>query len=76
MIVSSALRKDGVVYIGKRHNEIFKQKPFGILRDAEQGFMTDKFEFLNRLEACKHAIECGQIKKQNYYYGLDSSDLW
>ena len=76
MIKHSALRKNDIVYVGKRHCDIFKQQPFGGLRDAEQGFVTDDGVFLNRIDACKYAIECKQIIKQNYNYGLDSSDLW
>ena len=78
MIVSAAIIKDGIIYTGKRHNNILcdKSRPFAFLHDAEQGFVTDTGEYLNRMDACKHAIECGQIKKQNYCYGLDSSDLY
>jgi hypothetical protein len=81
MIVAVAIKKDDVVYVGKkgeRHNHVINDvsRPFGFLKLAEQGFVDDKGNFLNRIDACKHALECGQIKKQNYGYGLDSSDVW
>ncbi len=43
-----------------------------------QGFLTSKNRFLNRIEAGKLALECGQIEKLSYFGGkeLDSSDLY
>jgi len=81
MIVAVAIKKDDIVYVGskgQRHNHLLcdNSRPFGFLKLGEQGFVTDSGEFLNRIDACKHALECGQIKKQNYCYGLDSSDVW
>lgn len=76
MIVESAIRKDGVVYRGHRHNNILcdKSRPFGFLKKGEQGFVTDKGEFLSRGAAAEHAFECGQIKEKKRT--IYSEDLW
>jgi hypothetical protein len=64
------------IYTGKRHNEILcdKSRPFGYLRCAQQGFVTDSGEFLDRKAAADYAILHGQIKKQTLR--LTSEDLW
>jgi hypothetical protein len=78
MIKESAIRKDGIVYTGKRHNNILcdKSRPFGFLRTGEQGFVTDTGVFLNRIEALQHAIECRQIKSDTNLKRLHSEDLY
>ena len=46
------------------------------IKEREQGFLTSKGRFLDRKEAAKVALKCGQIKKPNYFKDrLDSSDL-
>lgn len=65
MIVASAVWHKGHVYTGRRHNNAIHNavvatgiKPVvGV-----QGFVNEKGEFLDRLVAAKHAIECGQVK--------------
>ena len=42
---------------------------------GKQGFLTDKGEFLNRVEAKKHAQACGQIIDTEFNE-LYSEDLW
>ena len=42
----------------------------------DQGFVTEKLEFLGRVEAMEHAIACGQIEPQPDRAGLMSEDLW
>jgi len=76
MIVESAIRKDNIIYRGKRHNNILcdKSRPFGFLKFGEQGFVTDAGEFLDRGQAAKHAFECGQIKELKKQ--LFSEDLY
>lgn len=37
-----------------------------------QGFINHKGEFLDRKEALKHAIECGQLSKTHMYYQKDN----
>lgn len=43
-----------------------------------QGFLTSKNRFVDRVEAGKIALACGQIEKLSYFDGekLDSSDLY
>jgi len=76
MIVESAIRKDGIVYKGRRHNNILcdTSRPFGFLKNGEQGFVTDMGNFLSRRAAAEHAFECGQLKEKKRI--LCSEDLW
>ena len=85
MIVASALKAtDGSVHIGYRHADIFRdsgpaEKKFGpenYFLNCIQGFITDTGKFLDRIEARKHAIECGQIDHTNWGERLYSEDLW
>ncbi len=80
MITASAILKDGKIYIGKRHSDIFRETlPLGCLKgdDVEQGFVTDEGEFLDRVEALKYAKENGQAKNLEYrQYKLYSENLW
>lgn len=74
MIVSSAMRKNGIIYTGFRHNDILNYaKPFGFLRDAESGFITDKGIFVNRKEALIIAKENNQIIRR---CGGDETELY
>ena len=41
-----------------------------------QGFITDKGEFLDRVQGAKYAIGCGQIEKLKWAPNLYSEDLW
>lgn len=77
MIKSAALRsKDGKIYTGEYHGIIFQQEPKGILRNAEQGFITTDGKFVDRKEALKIAIENNQIiTKHGSEYELFSEDL-
>jgi hypothetical protein len=77
MIIKAAIRKDGIIYIGKRHYNILGTVlPFGYLRDGNQGFVTDTGEFVDRIEAARIAIECGQIKELKWPPNLYSEDLY
>jgi hypothetical protein len=48
--------------------------------DEVQGFLTDKGEFLNRIDAMQHALAAGQTltRRAGGYDGLElySEDLW
>jgi hypothetical protein len=64
MIKEAAIRKDGEVFTGKYHSDIISRaRPFGYLRNGEQGFMTDDGKFVSREEAAKIAFECEQISE-------------
>lgn len=85
MIICSAVKieKDGhqITFMGKRHCNCFETAWYAGLRrpwiEISQGFITDKFEFLNRKKARKHAIDCGQVKEENLEFKeLYSEDLW
>lgn len=78
MIKEADIRKDGVIYTGKRHWNIFQDYGSdGSLRDGEQGFITDTGEFVNREEAWNIAQECGQMTRQTGGWGtLYSEDLY
>lgn len=77
MIVDSAILKNRVIYTGRRHHNILNSAvPFGFLKDGEQGFITDTGEFVNRIEAGKIAIACGQIGKLKWGNQLYSEDLY
>ena len=90
MIVASAIRlSNGSVYVGKRHNDCFKnaidinvlkgyslEEAWKLHLNCEQGFITDKLEFLNREEAFIHAGKNGQLKNNDGPAYLTSEDLW
>jgi hypothetical protein len=79
MIFQAAIRdKNGVVHIGKRHDNILNgAKPSGALKGCEQGFIDTDGNFLDREAAGKHAIACGQIKSLKYQRrDLFSEELW
>lgn len=67
MIVWAAIRKDGKIFTACRHGRIIQKygysMPFGFFLQAEQGFLTDSGEFVDRQTAAKIAFECGQIKQ-------------
>lgn len=87
MIKESAIVFEGKVYTGRRHFDVIKiicdeLEKLGRPRrcgSSGQGFVTDKGEFLDRLAACQHAVECGQItlpKKIAWSKELFSEDLY
>ena len=82
MIVAAAILDDGIIYQGKRHNNVIHAmvRVYGLPSPIKgiQGFVNEKGDFLTSEDAGKHAIECGQIKEMKYFGGkkLDSSDLW
>lgn len=51
---------------------------FSLPADNEQGFLTDKKEFLNREDAAEYAVKCGQLKETELKIPgtLFSEDLW
>lgn len=40
----------------------------------EQGFINHKGEFLDRIEAFKRAVECGQLAETTRWYKFDRND--
>lgn len=88
MIIAAGIlvEKDGekCLFMGKRHGNCIEQFAFCNFRmpfhKSIQGFVTDKFEFLDRVEAKKYAIECGQLIAGTEEFPnsteLYSEDLW
>lgn len=60
-IVASALRSKDKIYKGKTHADCFVQEPIGVLKVAEQGFITDNGTFVNRKLALRIAKHYKQI---------------
>lgn len=60
-IETAALRDNHKIYRGKTHAQCFIQEPYGVLRFAEQGFITEKGVFVSRRKAYKIAKHYNQI---------------
>ena len=84
MIISSAIKvtkdKKTFVIMGRRHCSCFQTMfDAGIKRPfhEEQGFVTDKFKFVNRKDAKLIAIACRQILEgEGKYRELYSEDIF
>ena len=79
MIVESAILDNGTVYTGHRHPDIIRiMVDLGLPTPIKgvQGFVDDKGQFLDRIAAAKHTLECGQITALNWPPNLYSEDLW
>jgi len=84
MIIASAVKvtKDDVTFVimGRRHCSCFRvMEKAGVKRpfEEEQGFVTDKFVFVTRLEAKRIAEECNQILEgEGMYRELFSEDIF
>lgn len=76
-IVSAALLKNKCIYISRKgHHDIFEMEPIGVLRDAEQGFVTENGYFVDREEGLSIAKHYDQIdNKYPPYDNLQSEDL-
>lgn len=63
-IVSAALLKDNCIYMAREgHHAIFTMEKLGVLRNAEQGFVTENGYFVNR--------ETGLLIA-NYFHQIDT----
>lgn len=60
-IKSAALRKDHMVYSAPDHSKCYQMQPKGELINAEQGFITETYTFVNRKEALEIAKYFNQI---------------
>ncbi len=76
-IVCAALFYNGCIYMSKKgHYAIFPMEPIGILRNAEQGFVTENGYFVNRELGLYIAEYFDQINiKHPPEYFLLSEDL-
>jgi hypothetical protein len=83
MIKFAAIKKDGIVYVGKqcqRHDNIInddrKLNPLRFLNGV-QGFVDESGKFYNRHDAAIHAFECGQLPNDDKCpETIISEDLW
>ena len=79
MITQAAVKLGGVIYTlpkPARHHDILHDmyQKLGRAPLAEQGFLNDNGDFLNRTEAAKEALKCAQIAKEVTV--LFSENLW
>jgi len=74
-IASSAVKRDGEVWTGRRHSDAIRQAVFHgavpPITSAEQGFVTSEGTFVSRKEAFKIAVASDQVCRPLY-----SEDLW
>lgn len=83
-IIQAAIKKDGVVYTlpqPARHNQVLRLceelLTKGLVRArGDQGFLTNKGRFVDRIEAAAIALAAKQIEKLGWPPNLYSEDLW
>lgn len=83
MLVCAAIKaEDGTIFKGWRHCYILQEVlKSGFSRrsvhSANQGFMDDQGNWLDRETAAQHALDCGQVEKLKYQQHLIfSEELW
>jgi hypothetical protein len=68
MILCAAIKKDGKIYVGRRHCDCFAKMVRCGVEDvnigSDQGFITDKGKFVSREEGYRIAKSCGQYKRE------------
>lgn len=75
MIREAAVKsKNGRIYTGQRHQDIYRIMPDGTIKDSTDGFITSDGRFVTREEAAKIALACGQITEEKSQ--LISEDLY
>jgi len=55
--------KNGQIFAGRSHADIFQSQTKGFFHQCVQGFVTSKGKFVDRKVAAKIAFEAGQIPK-------------
>lgn len=76
-IVAAAIRRDGVIFTGPHHHQIFRYMVpmLGVKRiTGEQGFVASRNRFVGREEGARIAFASGQIKEEQDT--LFSESLW
>lgn len=82
MITAAAIVYEGRLYTlpkPARHFDVIKviwQEIKKQVTCETQGFVTDEGKFLDRIEAGKHALACGQLKELSCPPDLYSEDVW
>ena len=70
-------RKDGVVFTGRNHGEIFGTRPKNDLDGSQQGFITDTNEFVGRAKAAVIAFAAEQTSKlERQLFSEDITGDW
>lgn len=79
LLVENKDTKEQVVMPCFRHGNGFQMMQEFCLRDKwkviEQGFITHENVFLNRIEAYKHALSCGQLSAANKRYKEENREV-
>lgn len=86
MIASSAVKildlkqnKEIIIPCHRHHNAFYILHEFGYSRSdfkvLDDGFLDNHDNFLTRIDACAHAMECGQIPTGTIRV-IYSEDLW
>jgi hypothetical protein len=77
-IIFAAIRRtDNCIVMGKDHSECIGKSPKGTcLQGSVQGFLTDRFRFVDRMEAAYIAYTAHQIKNWIPTSSLISENLW
>lgn len=80
-VQQAAIKKGKRIWTGRRHSDCFQAMiKDGVLPSSRskevQGFMTEGGQFVDRKEAYKIAVECGQIKDDSRTKILISEDLY
>lgn len=79
LLVENKETKEQVVMPCFRHGNGFQMIQEFCLRDKwkaiEQGFITHENVFLNRIEAYKHALSCGQLSAANKRYKEENREV-
>lgn len=79
LLVENKETKEQVVMPCFRHGNGLQMIQEFCLRDKwrviKQGFITHENVFLNRIEAYKHALSCGQLSAANKWYKEDNREI-
>lgn len=84
-IVRAAIKHQGVVHsvpVPGRHHDciICLADSLGVAnvphKDVEQGFLTSRGDFVDRVEAAQIALASGQVEKLTWPPRLFSEELW
>ena len=74
---AAILRTDNCIVFGRDHADCIKRSPKGTADiNRNQGFLTDKFRFVNRKAAASIAFQAKQIDNLAPDQPLFSEELW
>ena len=76
--VNSKNEVNHLIVCGRKHGDCYKtirQLDNKHTQWSEEGFITHDGVFLNRKDAFKHAVECGQLSQSTLWYKEDHNDF-